>query len=679
MTDTPLDLETLPPGVDPRAVLTRGWQFHREGKTQEARMIYAQVLRWQPDNADALHLLGIAEAQLGNLDAAADLMTQSIKADPGKPETHFHLGNAMRAMNHPQEALICYNQVITLDPQHAGALGNRAQLLFQLKRYDAALASYDRAAALAPGNSDIERQRTEVLFALERYQEALAGYEADLEGNPVREESLIGRVNCLMALQRFGEGIAASERLLDIHPDSHNALGALYHMKMSASDWTDTDRILAQMLTAVRAGKSVSAPFMVAVSSPSAEDGLLAARIEDRHNNFPALPAPLWQGERYKHDKIRVAYVSADFSYHATTFLMNGVFAHHDRNRFEISAVSYAQAADQGTRAKLMHSFDRFVDVAGGDDEKIATLMREMEIDIAIDLKGYTRGYRPKILSRRPAPIQVNYLAYPGTMGADYIDYLIADPTIVPQDDQRYYSEKIVYLPHCYQANDDKRPISDEPLTRAAVGLPDGGFVFCSFNKNYKITPDVYDVWMRLLKAVPGSMLWIMADGTDAVRNLKRETEARGVSSDRLVFARLAAIEHHLARHRLADMFLDTLPCNAHTTASDALWAGLPVLTCLGHTFAGRVAGSIVRAVGLPELATESMADYEAMALKLAREPQFLAAIKARLAANRLTYPLFDTARFTRHLEAAYTVMWERHQRGDVPESFSVPAEPSGA
>jgi predicted O-linked N-acetylglucosamine transferase (SPINDLY family) len=301
-----------------------------------------------------------------------------------------------------------------------------------------------------------------------------------------------------------------------------------------------------------------------------------------------------------------------------------------------------------------------------------------METDIAIDLKGYTEGSRPGIFARRPAPVQVNYLAHPGTMGAAYMDYIVADEMVIPPEQQRHYSEKVVYLPDCYQANDSKRRIAQRTPARSEARLPDGAFVFCSFNASFKITPAIFDIWMRLVAAVDGSVLWLLEDNEAATANLKREAEARGVSPDRLVFAPRVSVEDHLARHRLADLFLDTLPCAAHTTASDALWAGLPLLTAPGGTFAGRVAASALRAVGMGELIAPSLEAYESLALALARDPARLSSIRAKLARNRDTQPLFDTARFTRNLEAAYTTMWERYRSGLPPASFGVAHTPAG-
>jgi predicted O-linked N-acetylglucosamine transferase (SPINDLY family) len=349
------------------------------------------------------------------------------------------------------------------------------------------------------------------------------------------------------------------------------------------------------------------------------------------------------------------------------------LFEHHDKSRFATIAISFEAEKDSAIGRRIKASFDRFIDASAQSDQQIAELIRRLEIDIVVDLNGFTRNSRLGVFARRPAPLQVNYLGYAGTMGADFYDYIVADATVIPKEHIEFYSEKVVWLPGSFMANDDQRAIAERVPSRAELQLPEAGFVFCSFNQSYKIEPIVFDVWMRLLKAVDGSVLWLKDNDPTATANLRGEAERRGVAPERLIFApSVPDIADHLARQRQADLFLDTLLYNAHTTASDALWAGVPVLTCLGGTFAGRVAASLVRAVGLPELVTQSLADYEALALKFAREPEFLAATKAKLVENRKTFPLFDTQRFTHDMEAAYMTMRQRAQRGHPPESFAV-------
>src|SRR5208337_4528251 len=340
--------------------------------------------------------------------------------------------------------------------------------------------------------------------------------------------------------------------------------------------------------------------------------------------------------------------------------------------RFEVTAISFGPEQDSSMRRRIKSSCEHFVEVRSHSDQQIAELVRQREIEIAVDLKGFTRHNRTNIFARRPAPVAINYLGYPGTMGAEYYDYILADRIVIPPDQQEYYSEKVVYLPASYQVNDAKRLRPVAAPARAQVGLPEQGLIFCSFNNNYKINPEMFDVWMTLLRNVAGSVLWLFEGSSDAADNLRREAAKRGVFAERLVFAPRAGLEQHLARHRLADLFLDTLPYNAHTTASDALWMGVPVLTCLSSTFAGRVAASLLAAVGLAELIATSLEQYESLALDIVRDPDRLSALKAKLLRNRETHPLFYTAQFTGNIEAAYAMMWERSQRNEPPMSFAV-------
>jgi predicted O-linked N-acetylglucosamine transferase (SPINDLY family) len=367
-----------------------------------------------------------------------------------------------------------------------------------------------------------------------------------------------------------------------------------------------------------------------------------------------------------RRSKIRIGYFSADFHNHATTYLMAELFERHDKDKFELIAFSFGPNIKDEMRQRVINAFDQFINVTAMSDKAIAQLSRELGIDIAIDLKGLTTDARLGIFSYKAAPIQVSYLGYPGTLSVDYIDYLIADKILVPRGSQKYYSEKIIYLPYSYQVNDRQRVIAPTQFTKQELCLPQESFVFCCFNNNYKITPDVFDTWVRILKAVDGSVLWLLADNPLAAMNLKKEAVQRGLDPNRLVFADRMDLTEHLARHKVADLFLDTLPYNAHTTASDALWAGLPVLTCLGESFSSRVAASLLNAIELPELVTETQTDYEELAIELAKNPAKLKDIKEKLSRNRLNSPLFDTTLFTRNIEAAYTHMYERYQ-ADLP------------
>ncbi|HWY65877.1 MAG TPA: hypothetical protein VNX61_11750, partial [Rhizomicrobium sp.] len=463
----------------------------------------------------------------------------------------------------------------------------------------------------------------------------------------------------------------AFEKARALAPDHPYILGGLAGAVLGGCDLDRWPGFQARVTAAVRDGSAVIVPLDFL---PFCEDGALRRRCSEAFiaDRVPHPSGPLWTGGQYGHDRIRVAYLSADFRQHATTELIAGLIEAHDRTQFEIGAVSFGRDDGSAMRARLVTAFDWFEDVRQKSDADVAKWLRDREIDIAIDLKGHTQESRPGILAHRPCPVQVNYLGYPGTLGAPWLDYILADARVLPFDQQDFYSEKIVHLPHCYQVNDSTRAIAETP-TRAEAGLPSQGFVFCCFNAAWKITPVLFDAWMRLLAGVPGSVSWLLDDNATAKRHLAAAATARGVDPSRLIFAPRLPPAAHLARHRLADLFLDTIPYNAHTTASDALWAGLPVLSLLGTQFDGRVAASLLETMGLPELVTHSVEDYEALALALAHNPQQLQSLRTRLEANRRTSPLYDTDRFRRALETAYRRIIETSRAGHAPESFTVP------
>ena len=551
------------------------------------------------------------------------------------------------------------------------ALYDRGLALQHLQHYRDAIASYDRALALRPDLPEALNNRGLSLQSLQRYDEARASYDKALAQRADFTEALFNRGAALSAMGHYEDAGRDIEGALTRNPDLPYAAGALLHARMYACDWRTYENDSADLLAKIRAGQRVAEPLTILNIGDSAAEQLACARtyIDDR---FPATKKSLWRGERYAHERIRVAYLSADFHDHAVMHLMAGLFEQHDRARFDVVAISFGPDPPTGMRARLKSAFERFIDVRHLRDDEIAKLLRELEIDIAVDLKGFTDDARTGIFAFRPAPTQVNYLGYPGTIGATYIDYIIADRTVIPHEQRGHYAEKVVYLPGCYQVNDAKRAIAERTPTRAKAHLPETGFVFCSFNNNYKITPMMFDVWMRLLRGVDGSVLWLFEGNAAAPSNLRREAVDRGVAPERLVFAPKVPLADHLARHRLGDLFLDTQPWNAHTTASDALWAGLPVLTCMGTTFAGRVAASLLEAVGLPDLVTRTLGEYEALALELARGPGVVAGIKQRLCDNRDVFPLFNTDRSRRHLEAAYIQMCAGQRRGEAPSSFAI-------
>ena len=635
---------------------------------------YDRAIVLKPDYIDALNSRGVALRELKRSDDALASYDRAIQLKPDQADAFSNRGNALQDLKRLDEAIASYDRALALKPDHADAWSNRGNALQELRRLDEAIASYDRAIALKSNYAEAFYNRGIALAELKQFDAAVASYDRAIALKPDYGEAFSNRGGALRVLKRPAEAVASYERAIALKPNQNYLEGAWLHTKMQICDWGNYEGDCAHLVSAVAGGVAASSPFefLASVSDPAAERTCAELFVADK---YPSAAVPLWRGERYTHDRIRVAYLSADFLEHATAYLMAGLFEAHDRSRFETIAVSFGSDKNSSTRQRLIRSFDRFIDVRTQSDQAIAELVRSLEVDIAVDLKGFTQDARTGVFAKRPAPIQVNYLGYPGTMGADFIDYIIADKIVLPLDQEASYTEKIVHLPDCYQVNDSKRRIAERTPTRAEAGLPERGFVFCCFNNNFKITPPMFDVWMRLLRAIDGSVLWLLEDNPKARENLCKEAAARDVNPVRLVFARRVKVEEHLARHRLADLFLDTLPYNAHTTASDALWAGLPIVTCSGKSFPGRVAVSLLNAVDLPELVTHTLADFEALAVKLATEPRLLDAIKEKLARNRLTAPLFDTERFRRHIEAAYTTMWEIWQRREAPRSLSIEAD----
>ncbi len=618
-------------------LLQEGLALHRRSAVDQAAARYGEVLRADPANADALYYLALISCQHGRFEEGAELARKSLASDPKQARSHVILGRALHALGLHDDALASFDRAIAQAPELAPAHANRADVLSKIGRNAEALDSYDRALALAADSVADWMNRGVALIALNRHDEAVASFDRGFALDPDFAQADDFRVPLLLS-------------------------------KLRICEWTDLAAQTAQLLAMVRAEKPLSLPYAIVAIPASPDEQLQCARRYVQEQ--PAYP-PLWQGEVYAHDRLRVAYLSADFNEHPTAYLMAGLFEQHDRSRFEITAFSFGLNDNSPARRRLEAAFEHFIDVRDNSDQEIAELMRRSEIDIAVDLMGFTKDNRLGVLARRAAPIQVNYLGYPGTTGAPYMDYILADATVIPEDHDAFYAECVVRLPGTYQINDNRRAMSQRTPTRGECGLPQNGFVFCCFNNPQKITPEMFDIWMRLLRATAGSVLWLITGNAKAAANLRLEAGNRGVAPERLIFAPKASVPDHLARHRLADLCLDTLPYNAHTTASDALWAGLPVLTCLGETFAGRVAASLLRAIDLDELITRTLAEYEALALRLARDPGYLAMIKDTLARNRDTSPLFDTQSATRHIEIAYRTMADIARRGEKPRSFS--------
>lgn len=689
--------------------------LHRSGNLSEAERLYRQALSTDPRDFTARHLLGILRAQQGHseealaeigaalairpddpdalLNYASMLKTlgrpgealigfdRALAARPGWPQALNNRGTVMQSQGRFKEALADYDAALAAAPDHVEALNNRGSVLQDLGRPADALASYDKALQLAPHYAAALNNRGSALLDLRRFADALGCFDRALALRPQDAEIWNNRGNALQGLMRHDDAVASYERALAIRPDyfeAHgNRGGALQQLKrydealasferagtqahafggaamaaLNLCDWNRAERMGTQMPARIAAGEAIP-PWVLLGYSGDEMLQLQCAKNAIRAR-FPTLPPPM-APRSHGHRKIRLAYISSDFRHHPVAAQIAQLIESHDRSRFEVLAVSTGPDDGSAQRRRLVAAFDQFHDGKDQPARAVAELVRQLEVDVLVDLNGHTQGDNFDILSHRPAPVQATWLGYAGTTGAPFIDHLIADSVVAP--DAAAFSEKLALLPNCFFPTDTGNVIGIPP-SRAEAGLPDGAFVFCSFNNNFKFTAPVFAIWMRLLKQIPGSVLWLKKPGDAAARNLKQAAKDHGVDPGRLIFADGAPMDVHLARHVLADLFLDTLPYNAHATACDALLAGLPVLTCKGTAYAGRVAASMLQAADLPELATENAQEYENLALALARDPQRLAGLRQKLIDHRATAPLFNTVQFARDLEALLVVM----------------------
>ncbi|MFC5354980.1 tetratricopeptide repeat protein [Azospirillum himalayense] len=631
------------PGTPAEAVARSafGEALRRQGRAAEAEAHHRAALSWLPDFGGNHFNLGLTLQALGRTADAADAYGEAARLMPRFAPAPCNQGVLLRALGRREAAEAALRRAVALDPTLVPGWLNLGAVVQGLGRETAAAGCYRNALALRPD---------------------LAEAHANL-GLAVKEDG------------RVVDSLPAFERALALGlPDAGGVLAQLVQQMRHLGRWDGLAERSTQLTALVRGGGTRQVHpwiFLGEGAGPAAELDCARRYADWRTQGIAAMPVRRAAGP---HGRLRVGYLSADYHEHATAALIAELIERHDRNRVEVIGYSYGPDDGGPMRRRLTAAFDGFVNLAALSHAEAAARIRADRVDILVDLKGYTQHARPEIAAHRPAPVQVQWLGYPGTMGAGFIDYVIGDPLVTPFDHQPFYAERIVQLPLCYQPNDRSRPIGPPP-SRAACGLPERGMVFCCFNAAYKITPALFDLWCRLLRAVPDGVLWLLDSHPESSANLRREAARRGVVEDRLVFAPRRPPAEHLARYRLADLFLDTTPVGAHTTASDALWAGLPVLTVPGEGFASRVGASLLRAAGLPELAVRSLADYEATALRLAGDPDGLAKLKARLAAERGRAPLFDTDRFARALERAYATMWDIHTVGKPPRPFFVPDE----
>jgi predicted O-linked N-acetylglucosamine transferase (SPINDLY family) len=691
-------------------------RHHQAGRLYAAEQIYRRVLAAEPNQASAWHLLGVVACQAGKYDAGVEHFRRAIQLNDREASFHSDLGNALREQGKLPEAIASFRRALELKPDYAEALSNLGNALqgqqrldeavacyrraLELKadlieaqnnlgvalkdqgQLDEAVACYHRALALKPHFAEAHSNLGVALKEQRRLDAAVACYRRALELKPACAEIYHNLGTALKDQGKLDEAIGCYRRALELKPDYVSVLGVLVHELQHVCRWEGLEELSQRIIRSVEGDSpdAASAPvpplsFVTLPVATTAQQQLRCAmQLADRKLRMPIeLRGKTPRGRPGDaRSKLTIGYLSADYRAHATACLIAELFERHDRGRFAVFGYSYGPDDGSPMRRRLAETFDRFVDVRDLSFLEAARRIAADEVDILVDLKGYTMDARAQIAAYRPAPVQVSYLGYPGTMGAPFMDYILVDDFVVPADQQPFFSEKLVHLPGCYQVNDSRREISPRTPSRAECGLPEKGFVLCSFNNSYKITPQMFSVWMELLEAVPGSVLWLFEGNRFAPANLRREAEARQVDPKRLVFAPRKPLAEHLARHRVADLFLDTFPVGAHTTASDALWAGCPLLTLVGETFVSRVAGSLLRSVGLPELVARSLEEYQATALRLASDPDLLAGLRARLEANRKTSPLFDAGRFAQNIEEAYRTMWEIYASGQPPRAFSV-------
>lgn len=648
-------------------MLQQAIQAFQNGNYERADSILVKVIQSDSKNLPALHVLGLIKASQKKYKDAAELLSKAVKLEPNEPSIRYNLAKALMDSGALLKSIPHHKKVIELAPNNPEAWLNFGKALSGLNSHEEALSAYERALTIYPAYADALVNKGATLKDLKRYKEAVICAEHALRINPNLAEAWVNKGIALKEFKQYEDVITHYERAISLKPEIEWLSGELLHTKMKICMWTDFEASLDSLVNKIALSQKATNPFpLLALKDDAALQGRCAEIYSQEKYPFNSSLGPIIR--RNENEKIRLGYFSADFYNHATGYLMAELFELHDKGKFELYGFSFGPICNDEMHQRLKKSFHQFIEVGEKTDSDIAQLSRDLKIDIAIDLKGFTHDSRAGIFAYRAAPIQVNYLGYPGTIGADHFDYIFADRTLIPAKLQHAYSEKIVYLPNSYQPNDRKREISVKQFTRQELGLPEDAFVFCCFNNNYKILPSIFNAWMRILIAVEGSVLWLFKDSNLAAENLKREAEKRGVDSSRLIFAEHLVLSEHLARHKKADLFLDTHPCNAHTTASDALWAGLPLITLAGESFASRVAASLLHSINMPELVTTSLAEYELLAIDLAKNSHKLGDIRKKLDLNQAVTPLFDTPLYAKNIEAAYEQIMERSRASLSPD-----------
>lgn len=693
------------------ARLQRAVELHRAGAIDAARQAYAQILAIDPNQLATLQLFSSLEFHARNTQAGLDLADRALALMPTLWSALFDSAVALQSLERDAEALDAYERALKIAPGDHRVLLNRDVILQKQDRGDQSLATYESALAAQPANVDLLADSASILAREGRLSEAVARFEAALKLAPGRADIHYRRGDVLRLMNRLEEALKCFQRAVELQADNsealHDAGGVLqllgrtdeaiqWHRAAAEvrarapvpstfddptsqvlwcqrrlCDWAGHTELAHQTLQLVQLGKKTLEPFVTLSITDDPEIQSKCAKGFAEHFAWARVRRDRHE-PAFDRARLRIGYLSSDFQQHATSELIVGLIEAHSRSRFEIVGYSYGGPDTSAMRQRLVGGFDSFHDLTPLTDLQAARKITTDGIDILVDLKGYTSGHRFGIAARRPAPLIVHYLGFPGTLGTSCIDYLIGDSFVIPPGSEAHYSEAIARLPHVYQANDCNRAVGGRSPSRLDAGLPESGVVFCGFNQNYKITPAVFDCWMRILQQAEGSVLWLLATNWPARNNLRREASNRGIAPDRLIFADFVSQTDHLARLPLADLFLDTWPVCAHTSAADALWMGLPILTHPQRSFASRVAGSLLNAIGLPELIASDIESYERIAVSLARDSSSLAALRTRLEENRRTSRVFDTNLFAKDIERVYETMWQTHLRGEPPKSFDI-------
>jgi predicted O-linked N-acetylglucosamine transferase (SPINDLY family)/Flp pilus assembly protein TadD len=641
-------------------------------KFEEAIKSWNCAIKIKPDYVEAYYNRGNAFFELKKIESALASYDKTIQIKPDYAEAHNNRGNALRELEKIESALASYDKAIQIKPDYAEAHNNRGNVFFDLKKIESALASFDRAIQIKPDYAEAYSSRGNVFRKLNKIESALASFDRAIQIKPDYAEAYYSRGNVFFDLKKMESALASYDKAIQIKPDLDYLFGQLFFSRNILCDWSFFKEDLEKLKDKILKFKKASIPFPILsiYDLPSLQKISAETHLKAKYSTIDILE-PIIKRESNK--KIRIGYYSADFRNHAVSHLLVKLFELHNKSKFELFGFSFGPEKNDEMRKRVSSAFDQFINVNLKSDKEIALLSRDLKIDIAVDLMGFTNNNRFEIFVERCAPIQVSYLGYAATTGSDCIDYIIGDKVVIPKENQKYYSEKIIYLPDCFMANDFTKKISAKIFTREELGLPKEGFVFCSFNNYYKITPKIFDIWMRLLKKVEGSVLWLTGDNFTGAKNLQKEANQRGVDSNRLIFSKaMPLLADHLARHKSADLFIDTIPYNGHTRASDALWAGLPVLALTGQSFSSRVSASLLNAVGLQELITYSEKEYEDLSVELATNPTRLKEIKNKLEKNKLIKPLFNTKLFTKNIESAYTKIYEKYLKNLSVENIEI-------